>query len=113
MTQQQIQVSQQSQAGLQTAAVHTGHPTPSTYFKVAMTLAAITAAEVAIFYVTALGYGIIPVLAILSAVKFSLVAMFFMHLRYDANVFSVMFLGGLGLAGAVVLSLIALFQFFA
>ena len=48
------------------AAVHTGHPTPATYVKVAITLAAITAAEVAIFYANWLGHGIIPVLAVLS-----------------------------------------------
>ena len=58
------------------AEAHTGHPTPYTYFKVAMTLAAITAAEVAVFYVDALGHGIIPVLVVLSVAKFALVALF-------------------------------------
>ena len=33
-------------------AVHTGHPTPRTYFIVAMILSGITAIEVAIFYAT-------------------------------------------------------------
>ena len=93
-------------------AVHTGHPTPMTYLKVAITLAVITAIEVAIFYATWVGHGIIPILAILSAVKFYLVIMFYMHLRYDARLFSGMFLGGLGLAGAVVFALLGLFKFF-
>ncbi len=93
-------------------AVHTGHPTPRTYFTVAMILAAITAVEVAVFYATWLGHGIIPVLAILSTVKFALVAMFYMHLRYDARLFSTLFVGGLALAFAVVFSLIGLFRFF-
>ena len=62
-------------------AVHTGHPTPSTYFKVAIILSVITAVEVALFYVEALGKGIIPVLAVLSTSKFALVAMFYMHLK--------------------------------
>ena len=93
-------------------AVHTGHPTPRTYFIVAMILSGITAVEVAVFYVTWLGHGIIPVLAILSTVKFAMVAMFYMHLRYDARIFSTFFVGGIALALAVVFSLIGLFRFF-
>jgi cytochrome c oxidase subunit 4 len=93
--------------------VHTGHPTPLTYFKVAMILAVITAVEVGVFYVDDLGKGIIPVLVVLSTIKFVLVAMFYMHLRYDARLFSGLFVGGLGLAVAVVLSLLGLFKFFA
>ena len=93
-------------------AAHTGHPTPLTYFKVAVILAVITATEVGVFYIEDLGHGIIPVLAILSAVKFSLVAMFYMHLRYDARLFSGLFLGGLALAFTVGLALLGLFKFF-
>ena len=92
--------------------VHTGHPTPLTYFKVAMILSAITAAEVAIFYVEDLGHGIIPVLAVMSAAKFALVAMFYMHLRYDAKLFSGFFVGGLTLAFTIGIALLALFKFF-
>ena len=88
------------------------HPTPMTYVIVAMTLSAITAFEVGIFYVTQLGHGIIPVLAILSAVKFALVAMFYMHLKYDARLFSALFVGGLALAFTVVLALITLLKVF-
>ena len=88
------------------------HPTPKMYVMVAMTLSAITAIEVAVFYVTWLGRGIIPVLAILSVVKFALVAMFYMHLKYDARLFSTFFVGGLALAFAVVLALITLLKFF-
>ena len=94
------------------AEVHTGHPTPKTYFIVAMILSAITAVEIAIFYATWLGHGIIPVLAILSTAKFALVAMFYMHLRYDGRLFSGLFVGGLALAFSVVFALIGLFRFF-
>lgn len=93
--------------------VHTGHPSPLTYFKVAMILSAITAVEVAIFYVEWLGFGIIPVLVILSGVKFSMVVMFYMHLKYDDRIFSTLFVGGLLLAFAVVTALLGLFRFFA
>ena len=77
-----------------------------------MTLAAITTIEVAVFYVNWLGYGIIPVLTILSVAKFALVAMFFMHLRYDARLFSWLFVGGLALALTVVFALLVLFRIF-
>ncbi len=92
--------------------VHTGHPTPLTYFKVAMILSAITAAEVAVFYVEDLGHGIIPLLVVMSAAKFALVAMFYMHLRYDAKLFSGFFVGGLVLAFTIGIALLALFKFF-
>lgn len=106
-------MAQRAQAAQHAAAeVHTGHPTPKTYFIVAMILSAITAVEVAIFYATWLGHGIIPVLAILSTVKFAMVAMFYMHLRYDNRLFSSLFVGGLALALSVVFALIGLFKFF-
>ena len=93
-------------------AVHTGHPTPLTYFKVAMTLSVITAIEVAIFYVEDLGKGIIPILTVLSIAKFAMVAMFYMHLKYESRLFSSFFVTGLILAALVVLAVLALFRFF-
>ncbi len=95
-----------------TGTVHTGHPTPLTYFKVAMGLSIITAIEVGIFYIESIGHGIIPILIVLSAAKFSLVAMFYMHLRYDARLFSGFFVGGLLLAILVFISLLVLFRVF-
>ena len=92
--------------------VHTGHPTPLTYFKVAMILSAITAAEVGIFYIEGLGHAIIPILTVMSVAKFALVAMFYMHLRYDSRLFSGFFVGGFLLAFMVVLALLGLFKFF-
>ena len=59
-----------------------------------------------------LGHGIIPILVVLSAAKFALVAMFYMHLRYDAKLFSGLFVGGLVLAVAIGLALLGLFKFF-
>ena len=108
MSQQTSETVQQSAA----PTVHTGHPAPMTYFTVAMVLTAITAIEVAVFYATWLGHGIIPVLVILSSVKFALVVMFYMHLKYDARLFSGLFVGGLALAISVVFALMTLFRFF-
>ena len=96
----------------ETESVHTGHPTPLTYFKVAMILVAITAVEVGIFYIEALGKGIIPVLVVLSTAKFALVAMFYMHLKYDARLFSVFFVAGVLLSVTVVSALLVLFKVF-
>ncbi len=93
-------------------AVHTGHPSPATYFKVAMILTVITAVEVGIFYLDFLSYGIIPILALLSTSKFILVAMYYMHLKFDSIIFSTLFVAGLILASTVVLALLALFSFF-
>ena len=92
--------------------VHTGHPTPITYFKVAMILSALTAVEVGVFYIESLGHGIIPILLVLSGMKFALVAMFYMHLKYDSRLFSSFFFGGFVLAITVTIALLGLFKFF-
>ena len=91
---------------------HIGHPSPMTYFKVAMILSIITGIEVGIFYIEDLGKGIIPILVILSGAKFALVAMFYMHLRYDSKLFSALFYTGLCLAFTVSFALLGLFRFF-
>ena len=91
----------------------TAHPTPKTYFTVAMILSVITAIEVGVFYLTWLGHGIIPILAILSIAKFAIVAMFYMHLRYEARLFTVFFVAGLTVATFVIFALLTLFRFFA
>lgn len=106
----------------QSGEVHTGHPTPLTYVKVAITLSVITALEFGIFYVEWIGHAIIPILTLLSAAKFLLVAMFYMHLRYDkvgisifgrdVPIFSLMFVAGLIVAAGVVFALMGLFAFF-
>ncbi|MBI2166134.1 MAG: cytochrome C oxidase subunit IV family protein [Chloroflexi bacterium] len=86
------------------------HPTPLTYAKVAIVLALVTAVEVAIFYMESLRPIFLPAFIVLSAVKFTLVAMFYMHLRFDSRLFSGLFVGGLLLAASVIIALLALFQ---
>ena len=96
-----------------TEAVHAEHPTQGTYFKVAITLVVLTALEVGVFYLEFLRYGIIPVLLLLSGAKFILVAMYYMHLKFDHRIFSTLFVAGLVLAAAVVIALMGLFRVFA
>ncbi len=86
------------------------HPTPITYLKIAFLLVTITAVEVGIFYVESLHSIIVPIFLVLSGVKFALVAMFYMHLRFDSRLFSGFFVGGLMLATAVIVALMGLFQ---
>ncbi|MBM24806.1 MAG: cytochrome C oxidase subunit IV [Chloroflexi bacterium] len=91
---------------------HSAHPSPRKYLMVASALVVLTAIEVGIFYVESLGKGIIPILFILSAFKFALVGMFYMHLRYDSRLFSIFFITGLVLASLVTLALMTLFGMF-
>ena len=85
------------------------HPGPLEYVKIAVILCVITSVEVAVYYIPALFDAIVPILLVLSAVKFSLVVLWFMHLRFDSRLFSGIFFGGLILAGAVLIALIFLF----
>ena len=86
------------------------HPTPARYTAIALILAVITVVEVAIVYMEFFRPVLIPILLVLSAIKFAMVCMFFMHLRFDNRLFSVLFVGGLLLATAVIISLMALFS---
>ena len=86
------------------------HPTPARYTAIAIILAIITIIEVAAVYLEFMQAILAPFLVILSATKFAMVAMFFMHLRFDSRLFSVMFVGGLLLAATVLITLLALFR---
>ena len=84
------------------------HPTPGTYAKIAAILGVITAVEVGIFYIEAIRGLLVPIFIVLSAVKFALVAMFYMHLKFDERLFSWLFVGGRMLASIVILALMTL-----
>ena len=86
------------------------HPTPARYAAIALILAVITIAEVAIVYQEFLEDILVPILIILSAVKFVLVVMFFMHLRFDSRLFSTFFVTGVLLAAALIIVLLVLFR---
>ena len=79
----------------------------------ALGLAVITAIEVALSYmVDDLGAFFLPLLLGLMLIKFFSVVLFFMHLKFDNRLFSVMFYLGLGLAIAVYTVTLLTFEFF-
>ena len=98
----------QTRAGAGQGSAHTGAG-PRTYLVVAAFLLAITVMEVWIFYVPALARVLVPILLILSTLKFTLVAMFYMHLRFDHAWFSYVFVGPLIIAMGLAVALLWLF----
>ena len=97
-----------AEAGTGHGGVRTGAG-PRTYLVVAAFLLAITLMEVWIFYVPALARVLVPTLLILSTLKFALVAMFYMHLRFDHAWFSYVFIGPLIIAIGLAVALLWLF----
>src|SRR5437763_7909537 len=87
------------------------HPTWSTYWKVAVILTIITVGEVWAYYVPSFvaSRGFVPTLLFLSALKFAIVVMFYMHLKYDHRLFRVLFTGPLLIAAMTLLALMFLF----
>ena len=81
------------------------------YVVVALILAAMTAAEVTLSYID-VGPLFLPALLILMALKFFIVVSFFMHLKFDNKIFTVMFYSGLGLAIFVYCLALLTFKFF-
>ena len=77
------------------AAGAEGHPGPEVYIAVGAVLAFITMVEVAIYYVDMAEGLLVTLLMVLSAMKFVLVVLWFMHLKFDNRLFTVFFSGAL------------------
>ena len=90
------------------------HPSFKQYVLIAIILFAITMVEFLIIVPKALqgSAGVVAPLVILSAIKFGIVIMFYMHLKFDARMFSIVFLAGLFLAFLVGSAAIGLFGSF-
>ena len=86
------------------------HPTWGTYWKVGVILTVITALEVWAYYVPSLVASsyFVPLLLIMSAAKFAIVVLFYMHLRYDHRLFKALFTGPLIIAIATLIGLLFL-----
>jgi cytochrome c oxidase subunit 4 len=87
------------------------HPTWSTYKWVALVLVVITVIEVWVYYIPQFVASrlFVPSLLIMSAAKFAIVVMFYMHLKYDHKLFRALFTGPLIIAMLTIISLLFLF----
>ena len=101
------------------AAAHEhDHPSPGSTSRSALVLFVLTALEVGLYEFTygehagAVGAAIqpffVPLLLLLSAAKFALVAMFYMHLKQDHRLFTGVFVFPLIIATVIILALIVL-----
>jgi cytochrome c oxidase subunit IV len=94
------------------------HPSVGVYVRIGIVLFVLTALEVGLYEFT---YGshagpagqaiqpfFVPLLLLLSAAKFALVAMFYMHLKQDSRLFSGVFVFPLIIATVLILGLIVL-----
>jgi cytochrome c oxidase subunit 4 len=89
------------------------HPSPAEYVRIALILGAITGAEVAVYYLDSVKAILIPLLFIFAAIKFTLVAMWFMHLKFDNKLYARFFLSGILFALSVYAIVLLTFRVFA
>ena len=80
---------------------HADHPDSSQYIVIGIILAVLTAIEVAISFSAVPSSLAIPSLIALTVLKFLLVVLWFMHLRFDSGWFRRLFLFGLFVALAI------------
>src|SRR5499426_641993 len=90
------------------------HPTWKQYKWVALILTVITVVEVWVYYIPSFVATpfFVPTLLIMSAVKFAIVVMFYMHLKYDHKIFKALFTGPLIIAMSTIVALLFLFHKF-
>ena len=84
------------------------HASVATYLRVALVLTLVTALEVGVIYIRFLTPIVVPLLLAMSAAKFALVALFFMHLRYDPPPLATVFLGPLLIAAGLAVAIMTL-----
>jgi caa(3)-type oxidase subunit IV len=91
-----------------TTASH-AHPTPKTYWLIALALAVATAIEIAIPYIELLDPVRAPLLIAFGAAKFVTVVAVFMHLKYDLKGYRYVF--GVAVVIAILLFIVMLSVF--
>jgi cytochrome c oxidase subunit 4 len=97
------------------------HPRAAVYAKVGLVLFVLTALEVGLYEIT---YGehagsfstsimpfFVPLLLLMSAAKFALVAMFYMHLKQDSKLFTGVFVFPLSIAAIIIVGLMVLMAY--
>jgi cytochrome c oxidase subunit 4 len=90
-------------------APHERHPSAKEYIRIGLILGVLTGLEISSYYVDVNSFVLIATLFFLAFTKFTLVVMWFMHLKFDDRRYSRFFV--MGLAGAFTLYLIVLISF--
>jgi len=83
------------------------HPSALEYVQIGVILAIVTAVEVALYYLDLDFTLLVTLLCMLSVVKFGMVVLWFMHLKFDASLFAILFGSGLALAFAAFVVIVA------
>ena len=88
------------------------HPTGATYLKIFVILSVITIIEVWAYYIPSLVASPLfnPALIAMSAAKFVIVVLFYMHLKFDHKLFRLLFAGPMIIAAATITALLFLFK---
>jgi cytochrome c oxidase subunit 4 len=86
------------------------HPGWKFYVLIGLILTIVTAVEIAVYYIDALNAWSTAIILPLSASKFLLVVMFYMHLKYDNRLLTAVFAACGALAIAVIVGLVILFK---
>lgn len=95
------------------AGVEHEHPSNARYVMVFVTLVILTAIEVALFYIPGIPQPLfVAALFVCAATKFTIVVMFFMHLKFDSPVFTTFFVGGLLMTVGAFVAVLAMFRAF-
>ena len=89
-----------------------GHASDTLYIQIALGLAFLTGLEVAWPYIVDDGPILMWPLLIVMAIKFVIIAAFFMHLRFDSKILTRVFYSGLLLAVGVYVAALTTFQLF-
>ncbi len=92
--------------------VHHEHASDVLYIKVAALLAVFTAAEVSWPYIVDDGPVLMWPLLVMMAIKFVVIAAYFMHLKFDSKILTRIFYTGLFLAMGVYLITLTTFRIF-
>jgi cytochrome c oxidase subunit 4 len=88
--------------GAHASGVTHGHPSPKEYIRIGAILGVLTAIEITASY-TIGGALLIALLLSLAVIKFSIVVLWFMHLKFDDRRYARFFVMGLALAATLYL----------
>ena len=93
------------------------HPSDGVYIKIALILGVLTAIEVSTYFleggeIEASRNILVPIILVIMVIKFAIVALYFMHLKFDDPILSRIFLAGILIACAVFFVMLFSMNFF-